>query len=66
MSSTDEMQLARAYFKIQQYTKRYSPMEGLQRGTIFPELFMPYGPRRGRKKEGDGGKKGVKFFGQRP
>ncbi|NLW44524.1 MAG: spore coat associated protein CotJA [Syntrophomonadaceae bacterium] len=27
---------------MQEYTKRFSPMEGLQKGTIFPELYMPY------------------------
>lgn len=65
MKTTDEMQLARAYIKIQQYTKKLSPMEGLQKGTIFSELYMPYEPQRSGKKETDGGRKGVRFFGQR-
>lgn len=42
MKGQSEMELARAYIKNQQYTKRFSPMEGLQKGTIFPELYMPY------------------------
>ncbi len=36
--------LARAYVSPQVYTGRFSPMEGLCRGTIFPELFSPYVP----------------------
>ncbi|WP_338823209.1 hypothetical protein MHOCP_14340 [Moorella humiferrea] len=39
-------QLARAYVPWQRYTNRWDPMEGLARGTIFPELFSPYQPRR--------------------
>lgn len=42
MRGQSELELARAYIKIQEYTKRYSSMEGLQKGTIFPELYMPY------------------------
>lgn len=34
--------LARARFQIQQYHKRWDPMTGLFRGTVFPELFRPY------------------------
>lgn len=45
MKEQSEMEFARAYIRNQQYTKRYSPMEGLQKGTIFPELYMPYGKR---------------------
>lgn len=40
------MQLARAYIRPQQYTARYSPLEALQKGTIFPELYMPYDKKR--------------------
>lgn len=36
--------LARAYIPPQVYTGRWSPMEGLHRGTIFPELYNPYIP----------------------
>ncbi|MCR4425368.1 MAG: spore coat associated protein CotJA [Firmicutes bacterium] len=36
------MRLARAYVPPQVYTTRWDPAEGLRRGTIFPELYMPY------------------------
>ncbi|MGE5396612.1 MAG: spore coat associated protein CotJA [Chitinophagales bacterium] len=55
----EEMELARVYIKIQQYNKKWSPMEGLQKGTIFPELYRPYEPRA----NGNGGRKGVRVFG---
>ncbi|MFA7634186.1 MAG: spore coat associated protein CotJA [Bacillota bacterium] len=38
------MKLARAYVRPQRYTQRFNPLEGLQHGTIFPELVMPYAP----------------------
>jgi hypothetical protein len=38
-------ELARAYFKIQQFNRVFKPMEGLQKGTIFPELYRPYEPK---------------------
>ncbi|MGI9862142.1 spore coat associated protein CotJA [Moorella naiadis] len=38
--------LARAYVPWQRFTNRWEPMEGLIRGTIFPDLFMPYQHRR--------------------
>lgn len=38
----DDCELARAYVVIQPYTDIYDPKEGLQRGTIFPELYQPY------------------------
>lgn len=34
--------LARAYIPFQVYTQRLNPMEGLKKGTIFPELYFPY------------------------
>jgi hypothetical protein len=37
-----DRQLARAYIPSQVYSQRYEPMEGLDRGTIFPELDFPY------------------------
>ncbi|NLW09427.1 MAG: spore coat associated protein CotJA [Firmicutes bacterium] len=40
------LQLARAYVPSQVFTQRFSAMEGLSKGTIFPELYMPYRPRR--------------------
>ncbi len=36
-----------AYVPIQSFGETYSPEEGLERGTIFPELDLPitvYGP----------------------
>ncbi len=36
-------QLAHAYVPFQTISCLYKPMEGLKRGTIFPELDMPYG-----------------------
>ncbi|WP_084804353.1 spore coat associated protein CotJA [Halonatronum saccharophilum] len=38
--------LARAYVPSQVYTQRYDPAEGLNLGTIFPELYRPYRRRR--------------------
>jgi len=40
----DKLCLARAYVPPQVYRGRWSPMEGLMRGTIFPELYSPYVP----------------------
>ena len=37
-----QLRLARAYVPIQMFTTRLEPMEGLMRGTICPELYMPY------------------------
>lgn len=36
-------QLAQAYVPFQQMSDLYAPMEGLDKGTIFPELYRPYG-----------------------
>ncbi|MGI6129546.1 MAG: spore coat associated protein CotJA [bacterium] len=44
-----QMRLARAYVPIQIFTTRLEPMEGLRRGTIFPELYMPYKPWKGQR-----------------
>ncbi|MGB9867003.1 MAG: spore coat associated protein CotJA [Bacillota bacterium] len=35
-------ELATVYIPIEVYTRRFDPHEGLKRGTIFPELYMPY------------------------
>lgn len=40
-----DWKLARAYVPFQKYRERYDHMKGLMRGTIFPELDMPYVPR---------------------
>lgn len=34
--------LAMAYTPMQQWKSTYSPQEGLSRGTIFPELDLPF------------------------
>ena len=34
--------LARAFFQEQTYKERFSPVEALDKGTIFPELYCPY------------------------
>lgn len=41
-----QFELARAYVPIQIYTRQYRPEVALMRGTIFPELYRPYRPRR--------------------
>jgi hypothetical protein len=44
-NSHSELQLARAYVKIQHFEQRWDPMKGLLNGTIFPELNRPYQPK---------------------
>jgi hypothetical protein len=39
-----QFRLAQAYIPIQTYIQRWPPMVGLERGTIFPELYRPYEP----------------------
>lgn len=39
-----DCELAKAYVKIQKLDQLYSPKEGLEKGTIFPELYRPYPP----------------------
>lgn len=34
--------LARAYVPFQKYCSTFEPMESLIKGTVFPELSMPY------------------------
>jgi len=48
---SDEMQLARAYVRIQPYTKPLSPQEGLAKGTIFADLYRPYNPSKKKETE---------------
>jgi len=38
------LKLARAYVPFQVMGRVYEPAEALKRGTLFPELFMPYMP----------------------
>lgn len=40
--------LARAFIKWQKFEKTFSPMAGLEKGTIFPELYCPYEYRHPR------------------
>lgn len=37
-----KMKLAHAYVPFQECPKLYSPCVALRRGTIFPDLDMPY------------------------
>lgn len=37
-----DYRLARAYVPYQKMCKVYDPKEALCKGTIFPELYMPY------------------------
>ncbi|GAB6099572.1 hypothetical protein JCM16358_14510 [Halanaerocella petrolearia] len=41
-----DLDLAEAYIPFQEYNRRYSPKEGLMKGTIFPELYRPYRKKR--------------------
>jgi len=46
------MRLAHAYVPWQRYNVVYGASEALERGTLFPELYMPqeqYGPCEGRE-----------------
>lgn len=36
------VKLARAYVPFEKLCKTYPPIEGLEKGTIFPELYSPY------------------------
>ncbi len=38
----DDPQLAQAYVPYQVYNGIFSPLEGLNKGTVFPELYRPY------------------------
>lgn len=40
------MRLAQAYIPYQIMTRTFPPMEALQKGTLFPELYRPYRRRR--------------------
>ncbi|HHX51144.1 MAG TPA: spore coat associated protein CotJA [Clostridia bacterium] len=37
------MELAQAYVPWQTFGRTFSPQEALQKGTLFPELYRPYG-----------------------
>ncbi len=38
----DSPQLAQTYTPYQVYSGIFPPMEGLNKGTVFPELYRPY------------------------
>lgn len=38
----DDMPLAMAYVSWQDWNKIYEPCKGLEEGTIFPELNLPF------------------------
>lgn len=42
MEDFGRRELARAYVPPQVYSGIMSPAEGLQKGTVFPELYQPY------------------------
>jgi hypothetical protein len=46
------MALARAYVPFQRLDQVYDPREALRKGTLFPELYMPYK----RKDDNSGGR----------
>lgn len=37
-----DVRLARAYVPYQKFCTLFPPIEALQKGTAFPELFSPY------------------------
>lgn len=41
-NSLSEMPLAMAYVPMQRWTQTYTLSQGLERGTIFPELDLPF------------------------
>ncbi len=44
--------LARAYVPFQRINQVFSPSEALMKGTLFPELYMPYDERKKMLEEG--------------
>ncbi|NLM96384.1 MAG: spore coat associated protein CotJA [Halanaerobiaceae bacterium] len=40
----NRMRLAHAYVPFQTFKNAFPPEEALRRGTLFPELYMPYRP----------------------
>ena len=55
-TSIKNVRLATAYVPFQKLCSLYSPIEGLIKGTVFPELNSPYGKMKKCKtfrEEGD-------------
>lgn len=46
-SGMGNMKLAHAYIPYQRYSDHYPLVEAFKKGTLYPELWMPYrqGPR---------------------
>lgn len=42
----EDPQLAQAYVPYQVYRGIFPVMEGLRKGTVFPELYRPYTPSK--------------------
>lgn len=38
------LRLAMAFVIWQRYGRTFSPREALMKGTLFPDLYRPYGP----------------------
>lgn len=51
MRTLGSLPLAMAYVPMQQWNSTYSPSEALERGTLFPELDLPF---EGYRTEGGG------------
>lgn len=47
---TPSLKLAQAYMPFQVMNKVFSPKEALCKGTLFPELYMPYETKKKAKK----------------
>jgi len=50
MYTRRDMPLAAAYVPFQNWKTTYEPQIGLERGTIFPELDLPFAGRGGIKR----------------
>jgi hypothetical protein len=46
------MLLARAYVPFQRLHQVFTPSEALEKGTLFPELYMPYDEDKKMLEEG--------------
>lgn len=47
-----DRKLAQAYVPFQELRELWCPKEGLDKGTIFPELFRPYCKKKGKRRYG--------------
>lgn len=48
LCTNQPVSLAMAYVKNQNFGKTYDPREALDRGTLFPDLYMPFSGGCGR------------------